>query len=161
MPLHLSTVLVRSASSLQSHVANLAKTFGNHNHTFLFALSTNIAQSSDLSSLVQSLTNSIEGNTIGCLSRSVRQDAISCSFAIFDSERTTTFRSVIPGKVEPQVGRWHSFRDKDTESVPERTFEEGAAWADVWDGSSGQNALPTELKHLRYCYLTFILLILG
>ncbi|KIJ99944.1 hypothetical protein K443DRAFT_132847 [Laccaria amethystina LaAM-08-1] len=153
--LHLSTIFPRSPSSLQSYIANLSKVYGGHGHTFIFALSANFEAPSDLAKSVQSLDNFIGdgGQTVGCLSspfNGVNSRPLSCSFGVFESP-ATTFRSVIPGKAEVQVGRWHSFRKKEEEgvsTVTEGDYEEGVDWEDVWDRSRQATSLPEDLQKL-------------
>jgi hypothetical protein len=154
--LHLSTIFPRSPSSLQSYIANLSKVYGGHGHTFIFALSANFEAPSDLAKSVQSLDNFIGdgGQTVGCLSspfNGVNSRPLSCSFGVFESP-ATTFRSVIPGKAEVQVGRWHSFRKKEEEgvsTVTEGDYEEGVDWEDVWDRSRQATSLPEDLQKLE------------
>ena len=154
--LHLSTIFPRSPSSLQSYIANLSKVYSGHGHTFLFALSANFEAPSDLVKSVQSLTNFIGdgGQTVGCLSspfNGVNSRFLSCSFSVFESP-ATTFRSVIPGKAEVQVGRWHSLRKKEEEvvsTITEGDYEEGVDWENVWDRRAQATPLPEDLQKLE------------
>ena len=154
--LHLSTIFPRSPSSLQSYITKLSKVYSGHGHTFIFALSANSEAPSDLAKSVQSLTNFIGdgGQTVGCLSspfNGVNSRALSCSFGVFESP-ATTFRSVIPGKAEVQVGRWHSFRKKEEQggsTITEGDYEEGVVWEDVWDRSKQATSLPEDLQKLE------------
>ncbi|TFK38965.1 hypothetical protein BDQ12DRAFT_722820 [Crucibulum laeve] len=159
VPLHLSTVLSRSASSLQSHITRLAKKYGNQNHILLFALSSNVTESPDLAALVGALSdfNSEHGHSIGCISKPVEglknrggSHYLSCSFGVFDSSNSVVFRSTLPGRSQPQVGRWHSFRKKDDDkpSMEDSYGKDGVSWSDVWDRSSRQEPLPEALSEL-------------
>ncbi|KAJ7935490.1 hypothetical protein B0H13DRAFT_1447387, partial [Mycena leptocephala] len=68
---------------------------------------------------------------------------ISCSFAPFKPDSCIPFRSQIPGRVSPQVGRWHSFRQKHP-GVVEDVTSGNINWGDVWDQSLANNELPTD-----------------
>ncbi|KAJ7459710.1 hypothetical protein FB451DRAFT_1045736 [Mycena latifolia] len=143
------TVLARSPAGLLSYISSLSQR--HQGHVLLFALSPNAA-SSDLAQLVQKLT-AFSPQTIGCLSAPLpahSDDLLSCSFAIFKPDTCIPFRSQIPGRVSPQVGRWHSFRQKSPqakileESVPSGNVD----WGNVWDQSLTNNELPPELETL-------------
>ncbi|KAJ7071853.1 hypothetical protein B0H15DRAFT_793254 [Mycena belliarum] len=148
--MHFSTVLARSPAGLLSYISGFSKRY--QDHVLLFALSPNVA-SSDLALLVQKLTR-FSSRTIGCLSAPLPANSdglISCSFAIFEPETCIPFRSQIPGRVFPQVGRWHSFRQKGPQSkILEEDVPSGNVdWGSVWDQSLTSNALPPELENLR------------
>ncbi|KAJ6620788.1 hypothetical protein B0H10DRAFT_2020620 [Mycena sp. CBHHK59/15] len=145
--MHFSTVLARSPAGLLSYISNLSKTY--HDHVLFFAVSPNVS-SPDLTELVQNLTT-FSPQTIGCLSAPLpghHEGLISCSFALFKRDLCLPFRSHIPGRESPQVGRWHSFRQKHT---PENVIQEDAPsgkvdWESVWDQSLTNNALPIGLQ---------------
>jgi len=154
MPVYASTVLARSTTALLSYITGLSKRYPDH--SLLFALSPNV-NPSDLSRLILGLTT-FSSQTIGCLSASLpgtgsegSESLISCSLAVFEKRHSVVFRSTIPGRASPQVGRWHAFRKKDdvlpsgTEDLPENPFD----WSDVWGRNTGDNILPPELRKLR------------
>lgn len=148
--MHFSTVLARSPAGLLSYISRLSKQY--QDHVFLFALSPN-APSSDLAQLVQKLTT-FSPRTIGCLSAPLPAHSdglLSCSFAMFEPDNCFPFRSHIQGRASPQVGRWHSFRQKGPqadildEDMPSGTVD----WGNVWDQSLTNNELPSGLETLR------------
>ncbi|KAF8799701.1 hypothetical protein BYT27DRAFT_7342790, partial [Phlegmacium glaucopus] len=176
MPLHLSTILARTPYALQKQLVKLTDVYTNKGHTCLFALSANFPLSQDLADTVEILTKfNKRGNTLGCLSDSFspvnfskinhiwdREDCystpiLSCSIGIFDSSRVVPFRSTIPGKTQPQVGRWHSFRKKD-DIDDDKGYELNSragtnngtvSWEDIWNGSASKDIpLPEELRSL-------------
>lgn len=152
MALHTSTVLARTPAAISSYLTRVATTFGG-DHPFLFSLSANAPE---LQTLVSRLTT-FSSQTTGCLSAPLPGPAsdglISCSIGLFDVKKATPFRSIIPGRAAPQVGRWHAFRQRDdpAQEFPpgmEEGLAEGVNWADVWDRSAGNNLLPLELQAL-------------
>jgi hypothetical protein len=183
MPLHLSTTLARTPNALQKQLLKLTDIYANKAHTCLFALSANFPSSQDLADTVDILTKfNKRGRTLGCLSDSFSavdfsksnhiwghenysKPILSCSVGIFDSSRVVPFRSTIPGKTQPQVGRWHSFRKKDGIDDDENEYELNArvgndngtvSWEDIWNRSASKNIpLPEELRSLEYVYYNF------
>ena len=177
MPLHLSTTLARTPYALQKQLVKLTDVYANKAHTCLFALSANFPSSQDLADTVDILTKfNKRGHTLGCLSDSFSavdfsksnriwdhenysKPILSCSIGIFDSSRVVPFRSTIPGKTQPQVGRWHSFRKKDDIDDDENGYELNAqagsdngmvSWEDIWNRSASKNTpLPEELRSLE------------
>ena len=181
MPLHLSTTLARTPYGLQKQLVKLTDAFANKALTCLFALSANFPSSQDLADTVDILTkfnNNKRGHTLGCLSDSFSavdfsksnhiwnhennnsKPILSCSIGIFDSSRVVPFRSTIPGKTQPQVGRWHSFRKKkDSIDDDGNEYELNArvgtdngpvSWEDIWNRSTTKNIpLPEELRSLE------------
>ena len=176
MPLHLSTVLARTPYALQKQLLKLTDAYANKAHTCLFALSANFPSSQDLAHTVDILTKfNKKGHTLGCLSDSFlavdfsksnhiwdhenySKPILSCSIGIFDSSRVVPFRSTIPGKTQPQVGRWHSFRKKDgidDENEYELNARVGTnsgtvSWEDIWNRSASKDIpLPEELRSLE------------
>ncbi|TFK69551.1 hypothetical protein BDN72DRAFT_840280 [Pluteus cervinus] len=151
MSLYASTLLTRSPTALLSQLSRLSKTY--KDNSSIFALSCNI-DAPNLSSLVHELTN-FSSETAGCLSAPLpgngREDMISCSVAVFDKCQATMFRSTIPGREAPQVGRWHSFRRK--VEVPHQSPEVDASgnvdWNGLWDRYGSSSGLPIELQHLK------------
>ena len=183
-PVHLSTTLARTPYALQKHLVKLNDIYANKAHTCIFALSTNFPSSHDLADTVDILTKfNKRGHTIGCLSDSFSavdfsksnhiwdhgnnnnsKPILSCSIGIFDSSRAVPFRSTIPGKTQPQVGRWHSFRKKkdgidDDENEYDLNARVGTdngtvSWEDIWSRSTSKSIpLPEELRSLEYVYL--------
>ena len=138
--LHLSTILTREPSRLLAHVGDIARRYGGQGHTVLFTLSSNFKEPKDLQAAVNRLNkfNDIDstqpctnegkaaGHTVGCLSdtfssvkfekfpqmTSSKDVFLSCSIGIFNSDTCIPFRSTLPSRIQPQVGRWHSFRKK-------------------------------------------------
>lgn len=176
MPLHLSTTLARTPYALQKQLVKLTDAYANKAHTCLFALSANFPFSQDLADTVDILTKfNKRGHTLGCLSDSFlavdfsksnhiwdhenySKPILSCSIGIFDSSRVVPFTSTIPGKTQPQVGRWHAFRKKDsTDDENEHelnaqmgTYNGTVSWDDIWNRSASKNIpLPEELRSLE------------
>jgi len=153
MALHTSSILARTPAAILSHISRLSTTYADQ--SVIFALNANVP---DLPTLVSRLTK-FSSQTLGCLSAPLPglayEGFISCSLAIFDKRNTVSFRSTIPGRAAPQVGRWHAFRqrgDKSDDTMPpgmENGLSESMNWDDVWDRSAGNNALPMELQDLR------------
>jgi len=157
MVLHTSTVLARTPTAILSHISRLSITYSNH--SVIFALNANAPE---LPALVSRLTK-LSAQTIGCLSAPLpglsSEGLISCSLAVVDSRNTISFRSTIPGRPAPQVGRWHAFRQRDDKSekqLPpgmESGLSESMNWDDIWDRSAGGNTLPKELQASRCVYI--------
>lgn len=147
---HFTTILAQSPKGILNALAGLHANY--RNHTLLFALSSN---SSELSELVARLTT-FSTNSVGCLAAQAQENTISCSLAFFDSQHATTFRSTIPGRAAPQVGRWHSFKKPDT--TPDMEFDQNVDWEDVWSKSVGNHPLPQALQGTRFVVVpTFFL----
>ncbi|KAJ6557333.1 hypothetical protein DFH09DRAFT_1163812 [Mycena vulgaris] len=147
--MHFSTVLARSPAGLLSYISSLSKLY--KDHVIFFALSPNVA-SPDLARLVQKLT-AFSPQTIGCLSAPLPAHSdglLSCSLAMFKPETCLPFRSQIPGRASPQVGRWHSFRQKGPQAkILEEDVPSGNVdWGNVWDQSLTNNELPPGLETL-------------
>ncbi|KAJ7212274.1 hypothetical protein GGX14DRAFT_448494 [Mycena pura] len=147
--MHLSTILTSCPTRLASYISRLSKQY--RDHVLFFALSPNVA-SPDIAQLVRHLTT-FSPHTIGCLSAPLPHhysSLVSCSFAIFQHDECIPFRSQIPGREAPQVGRWHSFRHKSPQShvlgadVPSGRID----WESVWDQSLTNNELPPALLTL-------------
>jgi hypothetical protein len=150
--MYTSTLLSRSPTSLLSLLSRLSESHANR--FLLFALSASSAvRPKDLQALAECL-NTFSRNTIGCLSAplpSRHRTLISCSLAIFDPSEAVLFRSTIPGRAAPEVGRWHAFRKKDEDNHGGRHGLDGAFgnWGEVWDRSAEENKLPVELQSLK------------
>ncbi|KAG6853824.1 hypothetical protein C0991_001070 [Blastosporella zonata] len=125
------TVTARSPSSLLRSIRALAP----NSSPLLFALSTNLPQN-DLSAAVDTLT-ALSPSTVGCLSAPVIPSRVSCSLAFFSD--ALLFRSTLPGRAAPQVGRWHAFREKGVHK------DEFSGWADAWTKTRKEAVLPREL----------------
>lgn len=147
---HFTTILAQSPKGVLNALAGLHKKYSGH--TLLFALSSN---SPELSELVARLTT-FSKRSVGCLSAQAQEGTICCSLAFFDSQYATTFRSVIPGRAAPQVGRWHSFKKPD--STPDMEFDQTVDWEDVWSKSVGNHPLPEELQGTRFVVTPIFLL---
>ncbi|KAJ3501111.1 hypothetical protein NLJ89_g9487 [Agrocybe chaxingu] len=171
-PIHLSTVLSRSSTGLLSHIHDISLRHAGQGHTLLFALSANFPHAEDLQEVVSRLTkfNDVasggrgRGHTIGCLTDSYAncefpffswsKDALSCAIAILDSTHCVPFYSNLRGRIQPQVGRWHSFRQTDEDS--NRTMRSMEAspetnWEEVWSrstasGGEWRETLPQVLR---------------
>ena len=153
MALHTSTILARTPAAILSHLSRLSATYAEH--SVIFALN---ASAPELPTLVSHLTK-LSSQTVGCLSAPLpglaHEGLISCSLAIFDKRNAVSFRSTIPGRAAPQVGRWHAFRqknDKPENQWPpgmENGFAESMNWDDIWDRSAGANELPNEFQAVR------------
>jgi len=148
--MHLFTVLTRSSASLSSITSRLSKTYPGF--PLLFALTSN-APPQDLSRLVKELS-AFSSETAGSLSAPLpfhgHDSRISCSIAIFDPGKAVLFRSTIPGRAQPQVGRWHAFRNKDNAlPEPQLPAEGPIRWADVWEDDIANVSLPPELQSLK------------
>ena len=152
MLLRTTTIFARTPALLLSQLSRISKVYTEK--TLLFALSANV-EADGLSTLVSRL-NSISADSIGCLSAPLGTpwapagDLIACSLAAFD--RSTTFRSTIPGRQAAQVGRWHAFRKHDSEEVSanhnEVIQDERVDWEKMWIRHMGKTALPAELDIL-------------
>jgi hypothetical protein len=150
--MYTSTLLSRSPTSLLSFLSRLSESHANH--LLLYALSASSAiRPKDLQALTDCL-KTFSRNTVGCLSAplpSRHRTLISCSLATFDPSEAVLFRSTIPGRVAPQVGRWHAFRNKDEDNHGGRHVIDSAIhnWGEVWDRSTEENELPVELQGLK------------
>jgi hypothetical protein len=146
------TLLSRSPTSLLSLLSSLSKSYADH--SLLFSLSVSSAiPSQDLSTLVNRLTT-FSRHTVGCLSAPLPGDyssLISCSLSVFDPTEAVLFRSTIPGRAAPQVGRWHAFRKKDDvdQAAQHGLDDVFNNWGELWDRSAGENKLPVELQGLK------------
>lgn len=175
MPLHLSTTLARTPRALQRELVKLIEEYTKKKHTCLFTLSANFRNPQDLADTVSILRNKNRGNTIGCLSDSFSavdfsksnhiwdyedysKPILSCSLGIFKSHLVVPFRSIIPGKTQPQVGRWHAFRKKDSTDDENEydlnarvgTNSDTVSWEDIWNRSGSKTIpLPEELRSLE------------
>ncbi|CAA7268452.1 unnamed protein product [Cyclocybe aegerita] len=155
--IHLSTVLSRSSTGLLSHIQDISLRHAGQGHTLLFALSANFPLAEDLQEVVSRLTkfNDVasgdtgRGHTIGCLTDSYvncefpffrqSKDALSCAIAILDSTYSVPFYSNLRGRVQPQVGRWHSFRKTDEDAIRTTEGMETSSetnWEEVWSRST-------------------------
>ena len=148
--MHTSTLLSRSPTSLLTLLSRLSKSYVNH--SLLFSLSVSSAvPAQDLSTLVNCLTT-FSHHTVGCLSGPLPgnyHSFISCALAVFDPSEAVLFRSTIPGRASPQVGRWHAFRKKDHDHDQMALHAVYHNWGELWDRSFGQNELPIELQGLK------------
>ncbi|KAJ7069943.1 hypothetical protein C8F01DRAFT_976988 [Mycena amicta] len=145
--MQLGTFLTSSPARLASYISRLQ----HRDRVLLFALSPNLPQE-DLAKLVRQLTK-FSPQTIGCLSAPLpHRNLLSCSFALFDPKTCTPFRSQIPGREAPQVGRYHSFRRRG--ALQRDSFgqdgppPEGVDWDSVWDKSVTVTEPPVALHGL-------------
>ncbi|TFK48716.1 hypothetical protein OE88DRAFT_1663806 [Heliocybe sulcata] len=150
--IHTSTSFFSKSEHLSRYLSRLPKAYGEN--ILFFALAASKSSESELSALVSKLTSFAPLN-VGCLSASVssKPTLICCSLAVFDKSASAIFRSTIPGRAEPQVGRWHAFRKKGQTIPPPGTFsvglKENIDWEDVWKRDVGSNDLPEGLNDLR------------
>ncbi|KDR72541.1 hypothetical protein GALMADRAFT_142864 [Galerina marginata CBS 339.88] len=198
-PLHLSTVLTRKPSNLLSHISKVSREYAGKGHTLLFTLSSNFTLPQDLQAVVERLTKfndvgdvgertekgkGTNGHTIGCLTDSFASTTfenlpvtkevdqgplLSCSLGIFDSKLCMPYRSELPGREQPQVGRWHSFRKKevwaasagnggsglekptaegwepDWQNIDTKGNEGGTDWERIWNRSVSASSLEIGL----------------
>ncbi|KAH7915434.1 hypothetical protein BJ138DRAFT_997911 [Hygrophoropsis aurantiaca] len=147
MVLHASTIIARAPSTIVSYLNKISSKHAKD--SIVFTLSAN---SPDLSTLVSQLT-ALSPSHIGCLTSPTHGDTLSCSIAAFSRNEVTSFRSTIPGRAEPQVGRWHAFREKEAKAATsmidiEENKDGSIKWEDVWDRNVGPDVLPAELKAL-------------
>lgn len=171
-PLHLSTFLAPRLSSFLSHINSLSQRFSGNELTIFFALSANSDSSNELEGAVTALRSMAgrkgKSRVMGCLSDSLSEIDIpglkdryglSCAIAIFDSMHCVPFYSDLPGRKEVQVGRWHSFRRKETMEENEDVFvgagggngdENRIDWEALWNRrtSSNTSLLPEELRSI-------------
>ncbi|KAJ7175711.1 hypothetical protein C8R46DRAFT_1079214 [Mycena filopes] len=145
--MHLSTVLARSPATILAHLSALSSQYSDH--VLLFALSPN-APPTDLAKLVKNLT-AFSSQSIGCLSAPLPghpHALLSCSFALLDRGSCVPFRSEVPGRASPQVGRRHALRQKGA-PTPQGDIPSGTVdWENVWDQSLTTNELPGALQNL-------------
>ncbi|KAF8073476.1 hypothetical protein FPV67DRAFT_749080 [Lyophyllum atratum] len=140
------TLLTRSPTALLAHLTHLSTSYTDH--TLLFTLSSNIAPL-HLSNLVTRLTT-FSLTTLGCLSAPLPGPPhIACSLALFPPSSAVPFRSTLPGRAAPQVGRWHAFRNKDKDDEALTPPEGDFSWAEVWDRNAGGTPLPPGLQGLN------------
>ncbi|KAJ3909032.1 hypothetical protein F5879DRAFT_188923 [Lentinula edodes] len=150
MLLHSTTIISRSSASVLSRLQRIKSQYASTPHTFLFALSAT-TQSSELSSLVDTLMDFSSTSSLGCLSAPLSSGYISCSIALFDPKNAISFRSTIAGQEKTQVGRWHAFRRKDERKEEDLTLLEGTVdWDRLWksNGRGTRKDLPDELTRL-------------
>jgi hypothetical protein len=134
----------------------------NRDHPFIWTLSSN-TPTDILPDLIQTLTTT-STNSIGCLSapltgaKGISDDNSCCSVGLIDPRLSPVFfRSTIPGRPSPQVGRWHSLRSKHSPAFETAdrmsgeytsTYNENVDWNDVWQHSRVDSSLPSELEQL-------------
>ncbi|KZT64251.1 hypothetical protein DAEQUDRAFT_815115 [Daedalea quercina L-15889] len=156
MALHTSTVISRKVSDILSHISRIHLAFPDHIPLFSVSASSHL-NADCLESLVSSI-NALSPRAVGCLSAPIPssnpmlQASIACSVAIFHTAHATPFRSDIPGRNAPQVGRWHAFRKKDQggfgsgETV--QANAENVNWEDVWAKNVDVSPLPPGLQSI-------------
>lgn len=154
----------RSAPDLLRHLGKLSSTLELESHTVLFSISpAPSCSNATLTDLVTRLTSL--PSSLGCLSAPVGlrvhaktesaaerglDEYTLCSVAVFNREDATPFRSTIPGREAPQVGRWHAFRKgKDAKLDDHQLPDAGVDWESVWAQRESPQALPEELRQLR------------
>ena len=169
--LHISTILSQRTSTLRSHIAGLIKTYGNQGNTLVFSLSSNFREPSDLQKTVSQLlafnAPGQSGTVLGCLSDSFdtadlskyefapSSPILSCSVAVLPASSCTPFHSALASVRPPQVGRWHSFREKEKD-LSDNLADFGDAsgdinWQNVWKESNvaSVDSAPGELATIK------------
>ena len=166
MPLHTTTLFARSPSGLLRLLFRLPNFYADN--TLLFALSASpTIPHEDLSILVKTLST-LSRQALGCLSAPLpgrNSNLVSCSLAVFDPSKSVPFRSTTPGRAVPQVGRWHAFRNKDSDR--DRRVQSSNSglddafhnWGEVLDGSASRDALPVELEHIKSVFIHLVSII--
>lgn len=161
MALHTSTIVSRKLTDILTHVSRVNLAFPDHIPLFTLSTYSSVEQS-HIQDIVSRLTT-LSPHVVGCLSAPVPSShealrtSVACSLAIFHKDNATVFRSDIPGKSTPQVGRWHAFRKKDHtdfgmgEAV--QTDTENVNWEDVWAKNVDVPPLPSGLESISYVYL--------
>jgi hypothetical protein len=145
MLLHSCTLTARSTPAILSYTSRLFEKFAGH--PLLFTISANAGER-DLSQLHKEISvHSIP--SVGCLSAPVTTNPalISCSLAFFDSQYATIFRSEIPGRNAPQVGRWHTNRKKEPEKSPSIEFL-NRGFQSRWSLQEKMVPLPSPLQDI-------------
>lgn len=169
--LHVSTVLSQRTSTLRKHIASLIKSYGNQGNTLVFSLSSNFQESSDLQKTVSQLLafngTGQSGTVLGCLADSFdtvdlskhefasSSPILSCSVAVLPASSCTPFHSALASVRPPQVGRWHSFREKEKDlSDNLANFGDTSGdinWQNVWRESdpTAADSAPGELATIK------------
>ncbi|KAF8962282.1 hypothetical protein BDZ97DRAFT_1920569 [Flammula alnicola] len=119
------------------------------------------------------LHNETSRNVDANRNTAIKGPLLSCSIGIFDSAHCIPFRSTLAGRTQPQVGRWHSFRNKEDEVIGgesdvgfngmklsekdadsiywERMKNVGASevnWENIWSQSSSSSSLSSSTLSL-------------
>jgi hypothetical protein len=169
MHVQAKSIFARNVSDILRSLRKLPL-LASKSHTVLFSVSPAPSwPEQSLAELVTHLTSL--PRSLGCLSAPVRLygDAKSpqtaerslseytlCSVAIFDSQAATSFRSTIPGRSIPQVGRWHAFRNPEEAKAKLGDYQfmgSHVDWESVWAHKESHQELPTELQSLRRAVL--------
>lgn len=162
MALHTSTIISRRLTDILAHVSRVNLAFPDHIPLFTLSTSPSVEQS-HLQDLVTRLTT-LSPHAVGCLSAPVPSSnealrtSVACSLSIFHKDNASAFRSDIPGKSAPQVGRWHAFRKKDQPDFgigeEMRADMENVNWEDVWAKNVDVPPLPSVFKSIPYVSVT-------
>ena len=145
MAIYATTILARSSTQILSFLDSVTSKFAVHD--LLYTVSANIPPD-DLTSVLHNLRTSF-GQSAGCISAPPTSgDCLSCSVAVFDRKSVVFFRSTLPGRTAPQVGRWHAFRKKDQANEPEPPLDTGLNWNNIWERSNAAKP-PSELQRLK------------
>lgn len=165
MALHTSTIVSRKLSDILTHVSRINLAFPGHVPLFTLSASSSLEQS-QIQDLVTRLST-LSPHAVGCLSAPVPSSSealragVTCSLAIFHKDNTVAFRSEIPGRNAPQVGRWHAFRKKDQDptgfgtGATAQTDADDVNWEDVWAKHVDVPPLPSELMSIP-CVFAFL-----
>ncbi|PPQ89255.1 hypothetical protein CVT25_001339 [Psilocybe cyanescens] len=135
------------ADDLQT-VVNELTTFNDNSHGIIVQEGAETkAKCRTLGCLVDSFSSvkflgSPTGNVSG------NRDVLSCSIGVFESNFCVPFHSELLGRTEPQVGRWHAFRNKGsltTSSSESKGDSSATTWEPDWGRmdikqNSGDNA---------------------
>lgn len=165
MALHTSTVVSRKLTDILTHVSRISLAFPDHVPLFTLSASPSVQQS-HLQDLVTRLCT-LSPHAVGCLSAPVPSSSealragVACSLAVFHKDNATAFRSDIPGRSAPQVGRWHAFRQKVQDpsefgtGATVQTDTDNVNWEDVWAKQVDVPPLPSELSSIPCVYAFF------
>ncbi|KAH9899694.1 hypothetical protein C8Q73DRAFT_772369 [Cubamyces lactineus] len=153
MASHMSTVISRKPADIIAYLSKLRSNLSGNPLLYTISVSQH-TDSSELSNLVSSV-RAISENSVGCLSAAIPssrpswQRYSSVSLASFDSNHATLFRSTIPGRKTPLVGRWHAMH-KDRKPDPEVPVDQSGKmdWESALSKAYDGNVLPPPLERL-------------
>ena len=154
----MQTVFSNSASNILRRVSSGLEPFTkSKSHVILFSISPAPSLPADDLSQLVSYFQGLETERVGCLSAPTLLTTrahggyknTSCSFAVFETRHTRSFRSTIPGRETPQVGRWHALRKKEQRPESQYISEENIDWESLWAQKTSQHVILRTLQDLR------------
>ncbi|KAI9000848.1 hypothetical protein BD414DRAFT_472912 [Trametes punicea] len=153
MALQMSTILSRKSADIIGYISKLRSSLSGNPLLYTISVSHH-TESSDLADLVSSV-KSLSRNSVGCLSAAIPssrpgwQQYSAVSLASFDEKHATLFRSTIPGRKAPLVGRWHAMH-KEKQPDPEAPIGQSGDmdWESALSNAYDGNALPPPLSGL-------------